>query len=36
MQTLSQSIVQYFETYEYERNLSVDTLKTYRIDLGQF
>ena len=36
MQTLSQSIVQYLEMCEYERNLSADTLKAYRIDLRQF
>ena len=36
MQTLSQSIGQYLEMCEYERNLSADTLKAYRIDLRQF
>ena len=36
MQTLSQSIVQYLEMCHYERNLSADTLKAYRIDLRQF
>lgn len=36
MQTLSQSIEQYLEACEYERNLSTDTLKAYRIDLCQF
>ena len=36
MQTLSQSIEQYLEMCEYERNLSADTLKAYRIDLRQF
>ena len=36
MQTLSQSIKQYLEMCEYERNLSADTLKAYRIDLQQF
>lgn len=36
MQTLSQSIGQYLETCEYERNLSTDTIKAYRIDLRQF
>ncbi len=29
MQTLSQSIEQYLEMCEYERNLSADTLKAY-------
>ena len=36
MQTLSQSISWYLEMSEYERNLSADTLKAYRIDLQQF
>ena len=36
MQTLSQSIGQYLEMCEYERNLSTDTIKAYRIDLHQF
>lgn len=36
MQTLSQSIDQYLEMCEYERNLSADTIKAYRIDLQQF
>lgn len=36
MQTLSQSIGQYLEMCEYERNLSPDTIKAYRIDLRQF
>ncbi len=36
MQTLSQSIDQYLEMCEYERNLSADTIKAYRIDLRQF
>lgn len=36
MQTLSQSIGQYLEMCEYERNLSADTLKAYRTDLRQF
>lgn len=36
MQTLSQSINQYLEMCEYERNLSADTIKAYRIDLRQF
>lgn len=36
MQTLSQSIEQYLEMCKYERNLSADTLKAYRIDLRQF
>lgn len=36
MQTLSQSISWYLEMCEYERNLSSDTLKAYRIDLRQF
>lgn len=35
MQTLSQSNEQYLEICKYERNLSADTLKTYRIDLQQ-
>lgn len=36
MKTLSQSIDQYLERCEYERNLSADTIKAYRIDLRQF
>ncbi len=36
MQMLSQSIKQYLEMCEYERNLSADTIKAYRIDLRQF
>ena len=36
MQALLQSINQYLEMCEYERNLSVDTIKAYRIDLRQF
>lgn len=36
MQTLSQSIKQYLEMCEYERNLSAGTLKAYQIDLQQF
>lgn len=36
MQTLLQSINQYLEMCEYERNLSEDTIKAYRIDLRQF
>lgn len=36
MQTLPQSIDQYLEMCEYERNLSSDTIKAYRIDLWQF
>ena len=36
MQTLLQSIEQYLDMCEYERNLSTDTLKAYRIDLRQF
>lgn len=36
MQTLPQSIDQYLEMCEYERNLSPDTIKAYRIDLRQF
>ena len=36
MQTLSQSIDQYLEMCEFERNLSPDTIKAYRIDLWQF
>lgn len=36
MQTLSQTVKQYLEMCEYERNLSADTLKAYRIDLRQF
>lgn len=36
MQPLSQAIEQYLEMCEFERNLSADTLKAYRIDLRQF
>lgn len=36
MQPLSQAIEQYLEMCKYERNLSADTLKAYRIDLRQF
>ena len=36
MQTLSDSIAKYLEAGEYERELSPDTLKAYRIDLRQF
>ena len=36
MKTLSDSIAKYLEAGEYERELSPDTLKAYRIDLQQF
>ena len=36
MKTLSKSIADYLEAGEYERKLSPDTLKAYRIDLQQF
>ena len=36
MKTLSESISKYLEAGEYERELSPDTLKAYRIDLRQF
>lgn len=36
MKTLSKSIADYLEAGEYERKLSPDTLKAYRIDLRQF
>lgn len=36
MLTLSACISQYLETAQYERKLSADTLKAYRIDLRQF
>ena len=36
MKTLSDSIAKYLEAGEYERELSPDTLKAYRIDLRQF
>ena len=36
MLTLSDSISQYLEAAQYERKLSPDTLKAYRIDLRQF
>lgn len=36
MKTLSKSIADYLETGEYERKLSSDTIKAYRIDLQQF
>lgn len=36
MQPLLQAIEQYLERCEYEKNLSADTLKAYRIDLRQF
>lgn len=36
MLTLSDSIYQYLEAAQYERKLSPDTLKAYRIDLRQF
>ena len=36
MKTLSDSIAKYLEAGEYERELSSDTLKAYRIDLRQF
>lgn len=36
MKTLSKSIADYLEAGEYERKLSSDTIKAYRIDLQQF
>lgn len=36
MQTLSSAIAKYLETGEYEKKLSLDTIKAYRIDLRQF
>ena len=36
MQTLSSLIASYLETGEYEKQLSPDTIKAYRIDLRQF
>lgn len=36
MQTLSQLIEEYLELCKYERDLSADTMKAYRIDLRQF
>lgn len=36
MRTLSSLIVDYLETGEYEKQLSPDTIKAYRIDLRQF
>ena len=36
MRTLSSLIVDYLETGEYEKQLSPDTIKAYRIDLQQF
>lgn len=36
MQTLSSAIADYLETGEYEKKLSADTIKAYRIDLRQF
>ena len=36
MQTLSSLIVDYLEVGEYEKQLSPDTIKAYRIDLRQF
>ena len=36
MQTLSSLIADYLETGEYEKQLSPDTIKAYRIDLQQF
>ena len=36
MQTLSSLITGYLETDEYEKQLSPDTIKAYRIDLLQF
>lgn len=36
MQTLNELILCYLETCEYEKNLSSQTLKAYRIDLRQF
>ena len=36
MQTLSSLITDYLEVGEYEKQLSQDTIKAYRIDLQQF
>ena len=36
MRTLSSLIADYLETGEYEKQLSLDTIKAYRIDLRQF
>ena len=36
MQSLSSRIASYLETGEYEKQLSPDTVKAYRIDLTQF
>ena len=36
MRTLSSLIADYLETGEYEKQLSPDTIKAYRIDLRQF
>ena len=36
MQTLSSLITDYLEVGEYEKRLSPDTIKAYRIDLRQF
>lgn len=36
MPSLSENIIQYLHTCEFEKKLSYDTLKAYRIDLAQF
>lgn len=36
MSSLSEQIAQHLQTCEFEKNLSTDTLKAYRIDLAQF
>ena len=36
MQSLSSLIANYLETGQYEKQLSPDTIKAYRIDLQQF
>ena len=36
MQVLSSLIANYLETGQYEKQLSPDTIKAYRIDLQQF
>lgn len=36
MQTLSTQITDYLEMCQYEKKLSPDTIKAYRIDLNQF
>ena len=36
MQLLSSQIASYLETDQYEKQLSPDTIKAYRIDLQQF